>query len=392
MSPEEIELLSQLTVVIPTCEKPENLERAIEYWRDTPVTIHIVDGSKTPWFPIGRLHDVPTVNYHHIPPKNDEGVWENYCQRMRHGSNLPTTKYSALCADDDAFTISGLCGIINTLNNDANLDAMIGRAALFSKSDKTPIWQLRYADLRNSKDYRSENVSTRLLNPDRAPWLYYGVVKTDLWKILLQISFKYEIPTTETLMAIIDKALCRIQIIEKIVWLRQGYTPRTNMPESYYLPQPSVFRQIFNLKRFADQRKMRKQIVIAIQYSSPRVSKLRARWLARKTASPKILRRHKNFWRIKKRAIRKLLNFFSFISPETRQKITESLPWRISGSLGYYKIKPETLNATSRTDLTEFISLLDKSDIDFYPEELLNFEKLLLKPREELRLKAKFSC
>ena len=92
---------------------------------------------------------------------------------------------------------------------------------------------------------------------------------------------------------------------------------------------------------------------------------------------------------IKKRAIRKLLKFFSFISPETRRKITESLPWRISGSLGYYKIKPETLNATTRTDLTEFISLLDKSDIDFYPEELLNFEKLLLKPREELRLKAK---
>ena len=389
MSHEEIELLSQLTVVIPTCEKPGNLERAIEYWRDTPVIIHIVDGSKTPWFPIGRLRDVPTVNYHHIPPENNEGIWGNYCRRMRYGAVLPTTKYSALCADDDAFTISGLCGIIKTLNNDANLDAMIGRAALFSKSDKTPIWQLRYADLRNSKDYRSENVSTRLLNPDRAPWLYYGVVKTDLWKILLQISFKYEIPTTETLMAIIDKALCRIQIIEKIVWLRQGYTPRTNMPESYYLPQPSVFRQIFNLKRFADQRKMRRQIVIAIQYSSPRVSKLRARWLARKTASPKILRRHKNFWRIKKRAIRKLLKFFSFISPETRQKITESLPWRISGSLGYYKIKPETLNATTRTDLTEFISLLDKADIDFYPEELLNFEKLLLKPREELRLKAK---
>ena len=160
------------------------------------------------------------------------------------------------------------------------------------------------------------------------------------------------------------------------------------MPENYYLPQPSVFRQIFNMKRFADQRKMRKQIVIAIQYSSPRVSKLQARWLARKTASPKILRRHKNFWRIKKRVIRKLLKFFSFVSPETRRKITESLPWRISGPLGYYKIKPGTLNATTRTGLTEFISLLDESDIDFYPEELRNFENLLLKPREELRLRA----
>ena len=142
------------------------------------------------------------------------------------------------------------------------------------------------------------------------------------------------------------------------------------------------------MKRFVVQRQMRKQIVIAIQHSSPKVSKLRARWLARKTSAPKILRSHKNFWRIKKRVIRKVLKFFSFISPETRRKITESLPWRISGPLGYYKIKPETLAATTRTDLDSFISLLEKSDVSFVTNELKDFEKLLLKPREELRLHA----
>ena len=82
------------------------------------------------------------------------------------------------------------------------------------------------------------------------------------------------------------------------------------------------------------------------------------------------------------------MKFFSFVSPETRRKITESLPWRISGPLGYYKIKPETLAATTRTDLDSFISLLEKSDIGFDKNELKEFEKLLLKPREELRLHA----
>ena len=187
-------------------------------------------------------------------------------------------------------------------------------------------------------------------------------------------------------MAIIDKALCRIQIIEKIVWLRQGYVPRTNMPASYYLPSPTVFQQIFNKQRFADQRRMKKQVVVAIRYSSPEVSLIKARWLARKLSAPRILRRHKNFWRIKKRVIRKVMQFFSFVSPETRRKITESLPWRISGPLGYYKIKPETLAATTRIDLDSFISLLEKSDIGFDKNELKEFEKLLLKPREELRL------
>ena len=387
MTSEEVELLRELTIVIPTCEKPKNLERAIEYWRDTPITVHIVDGSEKPWFEIGSLQNIPTITYHHLPAKPGEAISDNYARRLRFATSLPVTKYSALCADDDAFTISGLLGILKTLESKPDIDAMIGRAALYSKSEIPLIWQLRYGDLRNSKDYLSKNVATRLLNRDRAPWLYYGIAKTSLWQALFQISFKYALAEiNEKLMAIVDKSLCRIQIIEKIVWLRQGYVPRTNMSESYYLPPPTVFQQIFNKQRFADQRKMRKQVVVAIKYSSPEVSLIKARWLARKLSAPRILRRHKNFWRIKKRVIRKVMKFFSFVSPETRRKITESLPWRISGPLGYYKIKPETLAATTRIDLDSFISLLEKSDIGFDKNELKEFEKLLLKPREELRL------
>ena len=389
MTPEEIELLSKLTVVIPTCEKPENLERAIEYWRDTPITVHIVDGSEKPWFEIGSLLNIPTFTYHHLPAKPGEGFLDNYARRLRFATSLPVTKYSALCADDDAFTISGLVGILKVFECKPDIDGMVGRAAQYSKAEIKPIWQLRYGDLRNSSDYLSESVATRLLNRDRAPWLYYGIVRTPLWKELYQISFKFSLPgLNERLMAIVDKSLCRIQIIEKIVWLRQGYVPRANMSPSYYLPQPSVLRQIISKQRFADLRKMRKQILVAIRHSSPSVSLIKAYWLARKMSAPKLIRTNKNFWRIKKRAIRKLIKFFSFIAPETRRKITESLPWRISGPLGYYKIKPETLSATTRTDLESFIMLLKKSDIDFDANELREFEKLILKPRETLRLHA----
>jgi glycosyltransferase domain-containing protein len=388
VTPEEIELLSQLTVVIPTCERPENLERAIEYWRDTPVTVHIVDGSKTPWFPIGKLLDVPTVNYHHVPPENNEGIWGNYCRRMRYGAVLPTTKFSALCADDDAFTISGLCGIVETLNNDANLDAMIGRAALYRKTDKTLIWQLRYADLRNSKDYCSDKVSTRLLNQERAPWLYYGIIKTDLWRMLFQISFRYEILTTEKLMSFVDKALCRIQIIERIVWLRQGYVPRTNVPEEFKVEAPSVLKQLLGMQRFDVRRKMRSQIVTAIRISSPHVGKIQARRLVRKLTKPKIIVNNKKVVRWKRRMIRRLIGLFAFLPSDFRRKLTEALPWRVSGPLGYYKIMPETLLATAWNDLDGFVASMNNSGIDFCRAELKEFEKLMLKPREELRLRA----
>ena len=61
MTPEEIELLGQLTIVIPTYNRPLELERSIEYWRDTPVTVHILDGSDKPWFPVGVLAGAPNI-------------------------------------------------------------------------------------------------------------------------------------------------------------------------------------------------------------------------------------------------------------------------------------------------------------------------------------------
>jgi glycosyltransferase domain-containing protein len=140
MTPEEVELLRELTIVIPTVEKQENLERAIEYWRDTPITVHIIDGSEKPWFEIGSLQNIPTITYHHLPRMLGEEILDNYARRLIFATTIPTTKYSALCADDDFFTVSGLSAIIETLNKDEHLDAMIGRAAVYSKNQEELIF------------------------------------------------------------------------------------------------------------------------------------------------------------------------------------------------------------------------------------------------------------
>ena len=108
MTPEEIELLSELTIVIPTYNRPLELERSIEYWRDTPVTVHILDGSDKPWFPVGLLPGAPNITYHHLPLINGENWMENYSKRMNIAAGLPVTALSVLCADDDYFSISGL--------------------------------------------------------------------------------------------------------------------------------------------------------------------------------------------------------------------------------------------------------------------------------------------
>ena len=104
MTPEEIELLSELTIVIPTYNRSLELERSIEYWRDTPVTVHILDGSDEPCFPIGLLSETQTISYHHIPSTLGESWLDNYVRRLKFGAEHSKTKYSALCGDDDFFS------------------------------------------------------------------------------------------------------------------------------------------------------------------------------------------------------------------------------------------------------------------------------------------------
>jgi len=392
VTPEEVELLNQLTIIIPTCESPENLERSIEYWRDTPVTVHIVDGSATPWFSGEQLKDLPRVTYHHFPRIGNEESWGNYCRRMREASLLPVTRYSALCADDDAFTISGLLAILKTLESDQKIDAMIGRNASYDRTESMPTWRVCYSDIRNSKEFRSEDVSVRLHNRHFAPWLYYGIVRTDLWRQLLQISFRYTIRRTEQLMSIVDKALCRIQLIERIVWLRQGqvWTSLHHLPvglwPSRHTPA-SAIQRLLELNRFVERRIMCRQIVIAILHSSPDFGRLRAKRKARIATRSLILNGVFDDFRRKQRIIWRIIGLLSFIPPDIRRRITKSLPEVVSHSLGYFERAPEVAMATKRTDLISFVSNVENSGIRLVPDEIEAFQRLLLKPRDELRLR-----
>lgn len=107
MTLEEIKLLSELTIMIPTFNRSRDLERVIEYWRETPVTVHILDGSEKPLFAAGALSGSPTITYDHIPKAKDELALINRFKRVVFGLQLPKTQFPAVGADDDFYTICG---------------------------------------------------------------------------------------------------------------------------------------------------------------------------------------------------------------------------------------------------------------------------------------------
>ena len=76
MTPEEVELLSELTIVIPTYNRPLELEPSIEYWQDLPVTVHFLDRSPNQLFGPGQIVGSDAkIYYHLIPSVLDEKVY-----------------------------------------------------------------------------------------------------------------------------------------------------------------------------------------------------------------------------------------------------------------------------------------------------------------------------
>jgi len=378
MTSEEVELLRELTIVIPTCEKPENLERAIEYWRDTPITVHIVDGSEKPWFPIGSLQSIPTITYHHLPLKPGEEILDNYSRRLRFATSLPVTKYSALCADDDAFTLSGLVESILLLNANSMAGAAAGHELGFAKTSGDIRWWLRSAELVNNGLHGMDpSVKLRTKSSFRN---YYGICKTPMWAKKLEICFENNFSggINEDLMNIVGTILLPTFSIKQVLWLRSKTVRRPQVFLSDVIWAENFQKSELDL--FVGQ------VLKAVKLVEPEFA-----------GSPEIfieglLRENPNLNRSKNQnygvtsiAIRK----FVLLPIRVQKLIRRAIPQRIHSRLGGQKNLNKLSNAVKpKTSLNEMLNLLELAEIMCNKNELKEFEKLLLKPREELRLKA----
>ena len=224
MTPEEIELLRQLTVVIPTCNRPLELERSIEYWRETPVTVLILDGSDKAYFPFGPLENAPNINYHHMPAQNNQNPEESVFQRIVFGSKLPTTKFSAVGCDDDFYTVSGLITSLRVLVSQPNLDAVAGRVASYARNNSQIKWNMYY-NFTAQAAALSPFLQTRAER--RRDWFLYAICRTDVWAKFLRASYeersftKLNFGGHDWMMRIFSLAMFKTFFIESIFLVRQ---------------------------------------------------------------------------------------------------------------------------------------------------------------------------
>ena len=223
MTPDEVELLSELTIVIPTCNRPLELERAIEYWRDLPVTVHILDGSDKPVFVNGKLPGANNIFIHYFPLEIGKPSMEGFSNRVRIGVSFIETKFGALIGEDDFFTIAGMVEALKVLSENPDVGAVIGKCAFFRETEGKVRWYKSYTSRIPKKSLLSNTIEERLSDEPYAYTSYYTVTRaSSLVKIHLAANFYVfaDFRVNEHIAHHLGKAYCKTVLLNSYLWLR----------------------------------------------------------------------------------------------------------------------------------------------------------------------------
>lgn len=395
MTPEEIELLSELTIIIPTYNRPLELERAVEYWRDTPVTVHILDGSDKPCFVVGVLPGAPNIRYHYFEPNESKVLSAGYKDRIRFAAQLPTTKFAALIGEDDFFVVSGLLASLKVLSESETICSVTGITVGFENLNGTTKWGLRQVEKRASKNFESCSVSERL-KPQRfgdTPIVYYGIFKTETWKKVFAISYRYNFNSNliggERLVHANALALGPMKELKQVLWIRRFYIERINFEALDDSRRGAYDRFLRDKGSGSEIRDYFGLLAEGIREGSQDWSKRKSMRLAKKVLKPGFKTSEDGFkYRLRKKLARTLVKLGAVVPPMLRLSLNRLMSAKVTKSLGFVEVDQRLKSALGRKGLDTFLNELGKSGVSYDESEIRYINNLLLKPREELRLRA----
>jgi len=367
VTPEELELLSELTIITPTCNRPLELERAIEYWRDLPVTVHIIDGAIKPSFSLGQLVYRPAkIYYHSVPPELNEKPMENYARRLVKGMTLIQTKFGAQLADDDFFTTSGLCRALAILKTNEKIDAVIGKCATYNVDQQNVVWEKKYLNWVHDDLLQDDLLSIRINNDPGKYLVYYGVLRSEILRAIHSRANSFvfsDFRKNELIAHHLGLAYCRTMLIEEYLWVRQKALMKN--PNYNYLIRPT---------EVSENRRLIDIFFEAFSEIDPSGSDdLKLKWASQKV---KLIENRLKADDKKYMIITELTKIAVFETAVKRflMKLILSSPKYVL--LVVLKVAPSRFKK----------AIGDASPPDFEDKHYL--ENLLTKPREELRLRA----
>ena len=246
--------LEKLSIVIPTYGRHDFVRRQISYWSDSPVTVHIMDGSPTPLIQTGMESIPSNVKYHHST--------DDFFGRMRRATELVDTPYVAMLGDDDLFTKSGLKKCLEHLEGNSEVFGVVGRSMYFFHQRSVVFGEPKHPEAANY-DKEIQGGIARLLNlyhQGKIGAVAYGVFRADQWKPTIRATYakKYSSGYVyDTFLRTLLTYTGEIEVVEAVTWLCSGENPPIKNQSSFnrsvdlieWLDDPKYKAEVMDFKR-----------------------------------------------------------------------------------------------------------------------------------------------
>jgi len=206
----------EITIVIPTYERPDRIGRAMVYWKDYPVKIIIVDGSPNP-FKLERT-SIVSENITYLQ------ILSSFEERLLVGASLVKTAYAMFMSDDEFLTYPALIEAAEVLKSEPKVAAVLGGTMQFLLSNGKMIGAPCYASAHHltiDAETPIKRFEQRLRYPGNI--IFYSLTRAPI--LLLAARFiadrRYSCQyISEYQMETMLCAAGKIVVINRLMWLR----------------------------------------------------------------------------------------------------------------------------------------------------------------------------
>jgi glycosyltransferase domain-containing protein len=166
--------MENLTIIIPSNNRPFFLRRSINYWNNYNFPVIIVDGSNDTQKKWMDENSNKNIQYFH------EKI--SFPQRLSLAGKLIKTKYAILLSDDEFYSVDALKTCVNFLESNNEYVAVNGRAVGFLNKNNKLLGEVVYPEWAGRKLVEDDPIERMKLHmKDYANTLGVSVTESTLW-------------------------------------------------------------------------------------------------------------------------------------------------------------------------------------------------------------------
>lgn len=250
--------LENVSLVLPTCNRPEYLKNIVGYYSSSNLQVKILDGSSKIFSDLSTFS--PNIHYQHYPeiPHDTDSPQGSYTRRLCSGLDSIDTEYALIVTDDDYFSPRCIIDSSKFLSENNDFVSCMGIPYAVFRTLGTSKAQVKnlYKCLTPFSVSPADIFRRNYLNfSSYSPRYSYSVTRTSLLRKIFNVFLKFQhlrvFAWQELCLEIALSTYGRSKILNKPYWIR-GSAPKIKRSRpvisfNEYLQYPKHYQQVFSL-------------------------------------------------------------------------------------------------------------------------------------------------